>query len=393
MMDNASNNTQPKFDKLLATYDLRLDSNGLMSWATKVRTSALGGDIVTGYYAATDGDLDAALALLLAYRQWGEERYLNRAKTLITNIWDHELDSTDNLLKPGDDWDLFKNPSYLNFAAFRLFAEVDKAHDWKRIEEASWKMLQANTSAANSRSRLPSDWCKLDGTPVRGKRNWIGFDYDAIRVPLRAGLAWSWFGEARGRTVDSGIAAFALSPNYSIQGRPDSIRYHYSPDGSSPIYIASGPGLLAFAGAGLVDARFQAWVDTGYSRIANLTSKKWYMNSAYDGSLSLLTLLYMSGNFNNLWDSTAFPVPLGIASGNTQRNVVRTQTDAQHLRLQVEGESAPEAVLVNLQGKAQSVPMHREGNALRLETASLPRGVYLLRWAAGSRSGTERILH
>jgi len=59
----------------------------------------------------------------------------------------------------------------------------------------------------------------------------------------------------------------------------------------------------------------------------------------------------------------------------------------------VEGESAPEAVLVNLQGKAQSVPMHREGNALRLETASLPRGVYLLRWSTGSRSGTERILH
>ena len=393
LMDNPANNTQPKFDKLLAGYDKRLDSNGLMSWDINIRTSKQGGDTVKGYYAATDGDLDAALALLLAYKQWGEERYLIRARTLITNIWDHERDSTGNLLKPGDDWDLYKNPSYLNFTAFRLFAQVDKNHDWKRIEEASWKMLLANTSPANSPSRLPSDWCKPDGSPVRGERHWIGFDYDAIRVPLRCGLAWSWFGDARGHQVDTGIAAFALNPTYGIIGRPDSIRYHYNPDGSSPIYSPSGPFLLAFTGAGMVDSRFQAWVDTGYSRMANLTSKKWYMNSAYNGSLSLLTLLYMSGNFNNLWDSTAFPVPVGIATKNPQHTSVRIETGVQRLRLQVEGETTPEAMLVNLQGKTQSLPMRREGNALLLETATLPRGVYLLRWSAGSRGGTERILH
>jgi endoglucanase len=392
LMDNAVNNTQPKFDRLLAAYDRHLDSNGLSSWDIGF-TGLERRDTAWGYYAATDADLDAALALLLAYRQWGEDRYLVRAKTLITNIWDHELDSTGNLLKPGDDWDLFKNPSYLNFAAFRLFAQVDKAHDWKRVEEASWKMLLANTSAANSPSRLPSDWCKPDGTPVAGKRNRIAFDYDAIRVPLRAGLAWSWFGDPRGHLVDSGIAAFSLNPAYGIQGRADSIRYSYWLNGSSSIYSPSGPFLLAFSGAGMVDSRFQAWVDTGYSRMANLTPKMWYTSSAYTGSLTVLTLLYMSGNFNNLWDSTAFPAPVGIASRKATPALVRTETSLQRIRLQVEGETAPEAVLLNLQGKAQRVPMHRESEALLLEMATVPRGVYLLRWTAGSRTGTQRIVH
>lgn len=392
MMDNASNNTQPKFDRLLRAYDRHLDSNGLSSWRIEFKWTTKK-DTVDGYYAATDADLDAALALLLAYKQWGEERYLTRAKTLITNIWDHELDSTGNLLKPGDDWDLYKNPSYLNFAAFRLFAQVDKSHDWKRIEEASWKMLQANTSAPYSTSRLPSDWCTPDGKPIRGKRNKIGMDWDAIRVPMRVGLAWSWFGDARGRSVDSGIAAFSLSPSYGIKGRPDSIYAGYNPDGTNNWYGTSQfPFLLAFTGAGMVDSRFQAWVDTGYSRIANLTSKKWYMTDTYSASLSLLTLLYMSGNFNNFWDSTVFPLPVGIASGDSHPRV-RVETGLQRIRVQMEEGTAPEAVLVSLQGKVQSVPMNRESEALVLETGALARGVYLLRWSAGSRHGTERILH
>jgi endo-1,4-beta-D-glucanase Y len=224
MMDNSTNNTQPKFDKLLATYDLRLDSNGLMSWRTRV--NAPKPDTVVGYYAATDADLDAALALLLANKQWADDRYLTRAKALITNIWDHELDSTGNLLKPGDDWDKYKNPSYLNFAAFRLFEQVDKGHDWMRIEEASWKLLQANTTPPNSTSRLPTDWCAPDGTPVRGNRSGIDFDYDAIRVPLRAGLA-------------TNVDRWSTATSPPSRSRP--------PTTSKDIPTASGPATLPVA--------------------------------------------------------------------------------------------------------------------------------------------------
>jgi endo-1,4-beta-D-glucanase Y len=386
MMDNATNNTQPKFDKLLATYDLRLDSNGLMSWRTRV--NAPKPDSVVGYFAATDADLDAALALLLAHKQWGDDRYLTRAKALITNIWDHERDSTGNLLQPGDDWDKYKNPSYLNFAAFRLFEQVDKSHDWLRIEEASWKLLQANTTPPNSTSRLPTDWCVPDGKPVRGNRSGIDFNYDAIRVPFRAGLAYSWFGDSRGQVVDSNIAAFALSPAYDIQGHPDSIRSGYAPSGVNTWYGKSAhPFLLAFADAGMVDRRFQAWVDTGYARLSN-----WGMYESYIASLTMLSLLYMSGNFNNFWDSTAFPVTAGVApSPNPNHPGLGIESSPRKVRLRWHGSSPLDASLWDTRGTRQNLPIRRDAESLILETASLPHGIYLLRWSAGDQGGSATV--
>ena len=79
-MDNDENNTQPKFDKIWAYYNNFLDPKGLMNW----KISGFSQPTSDGRNSATDAELDAAVALMQAYKQWGDEKYLNDAKTLIS---------------------------------------------------------------------------------------------------------------------------------------------------------------------------------------------------------------------------------------------------------------------------------------------------------------------
>lgn len=73
-----------------------------------------------------------ALALIMAGSLWqpGEASgtYLTGAKTLVANILAFDVDSSTNMIKPGDAWSscggsatLPYNPSYFSPAAMRLF--------------------------------------------------------------------------------------------------------------------------------------------------------------------------------------------------------------------------------------------------------------------------------
>lgn len=386
-MDNAANDTRTRFDRLLASYDRNLDSNGLMNWRILWKQdSTQSTDSVTGRFAATDGDLDAALALLLAFRQWSDSSYLVRAKELIGHIWKAEVDSAGNL-KPGDDWNPYKNPSYLNFVALHLFAKVD-GHDWASVLKNSWAMLAANTSSKNSTARLPSDWCAPDGTPVAGKSG-IRFHADAMRVPFRVGLAWSWFGDSAAAPIDSGIAAFALSSKYSIAGKPDSITYAYHLDGSKAAWTPYSSFMLgAFTSAGMVDASFRDWVDTGYSRMRAWANR---YGDSYLGSLRLMELLYMSGNFNNFWDES-FDPPTGLAE-RPAPSLLQVSTEGGNTVVHIMDGPLSFVSVLTAQGRRLPVPVSvRSASTRVLETRDLPSGVYLVQWATPGRTGCERLL-
>ena len=108
-MDNASNNTKAKFDKLWAYYKANSNSNGVMNWKISGFTNSCSGDNCNG---ATDADLDVAMALMMAYKQWGDASYLTDAKALVATIYKNEIStSARGLLKPGDAWESKFNPS------------------------------------------------------------------------------------------------------------------------------------------------------------------------------------------------------------------------------------------------------------------------------------------
>lgn len=162
---------------------------------------------------ATDADIDAATALILAARRWNCPAYLEEARVKLADIWAQSVvelpDGTPQLL-PGPAtafWNqpdtLILNPSYFSPYAYRLFAQIDPSRDWLGLVDSGYAMLEA--SSAVSSVGLPSDWIVYDPAtsvyrtlapehPLQSR-----YSFDAYRVWWRVALDGAWFGEPRSR--------------------------------------------------------------------------------------------------------------------------------------------------------------------------------------------------
>ncbi|MGB5685171.1 MAG: glycosyl hydrolase family 8 [Candidatus Electrothrix sp.] len=283
-MDNTTNDTQDAFDKLWKYYNSFLNNNGLMHWKIS------GFKSVTEQNAATDAEVDAALALIMAYKQWGDVQYLTDAKALIAKIRQHEVNSN-KYLKPGDVWDDKKNPSYFSIVALRLFAEVDTGYMafWNEVIANSYSLILA---ARNSTTGLVPDWCDETGKPLD-----TNFSYDAVRVPWRMAWAYLWYGDADAHTVADDISSWIKT---AVSGDPTLVKDGYNLDGSvsgswnNPTFVGG------FTTAALVDSQHQAWLDASSAYLVSFTDDQSYFNK----TLQMLYALLATGNMPNLWEDT-----------------------------------------------------------------------------------------
>lgn len=280
-MDNEENNTQSKFDKLWNYYNNFLDPNGLMNWKINGFSAA------ANFGAATDAEIDAAVALLQAYKQWGDEKYLNDAKSLIGKMAEHEVNEN-GFLKPGDSWDNKKNPSYFSTAALEMFKEVSD-FDWANVLVKAYELLK---KSQNPTTGLIPDWCSEDGTAVDGEK----FYYDAARAPWRIAWAHSWFGHQDAKDICTKMASWITT---KTGGDPSKVTTGYQLDGTAMDEWHNATFVGPFVCAGTVDASHQEWVDNGYSYLADMEEDVYFQVS-----IKMLTVLYLSGNMPNLWTHT-----------------------------------------------------------------------------------------
>ncbi len=159
---------------------------------------------------ATDADLDAATALILAARRWNKPEYLSLAKLKIKDIWELSTAklSDQRYLLPGPKVAFVQgdrlqlNPSYFTPYAFRLFASVDPERNWLSLVESSYQVLE-NSSSLSAKG-LPSNW--IETTP-KGTFQAITppsklnshYSFDAYRVWWRVSLDATWFNAPEAR--------------------------------------------------------------------------------------------------------------------------------------------------------------------------------------------------
>lgn len=175
---------------------------------------------------ASDGDLDAVTALILASRQWNHADYLKLARTKLKDLWERstfvvDLPRERSNLRSASPWGnrqsirfflpgpttafvqadrVYLNPSYLAPAALRLFAQVDPDRDWMSLVESSYLVL--NQSASLSKIGLPSDWVQFDRAtgkfdPVSPPNSLQSlYAFDAYRVWWRVATDAIWFDAA-----------------------------------------------------------------------------------------------------------------------------------------------------------------------------------------------------
>lgn len=292
--DDGTGVHQPSFDKLHAYYNRFADANGLMNWKVN------GFDSVAEANAASDADLDVAVALLVAHKKWGEPRgdtrYLTAAQTLIAAIKSNEFNAA-GFLKPGDAWDAAKNPSYFSFVAFELFRKYDAdATFWSDAIDRHYTLAMA---ARNSSTGLVPNWTDESGgaaNPGTGYANWDAFGFDAIRVPWRAAWAYLWYGgisqHARAHDLALGFCDFF---GRATGGDAAKIRAEYTTAGAAiGATTTAGPGVIgAYAAACSVDATMAATEDSAYAWAMGQTAS--YDVTYYQTSLKLLAVLLLTG--------------------------------------------------------------------------------------------------
>jgi endoglucanase len=161
---------------------------------------------------ASDADVDAITALILAARRWQRPDYLNLARAKLKDLWANATIQVGQrrYLLPGpvaafrQSTTAILNPSYLAPYAFRLFAQVDSTHDWVSLIESSYFVLTESTKL--SPAGLPSDWIALDlqteaFQPVTASKTLTSvYGFDAYRVWWRVALDVLWFDAQQGRS-------------------------------------------------------------------------------------------------------------------------------------------------------------------------------------------------
>jgi endoglucanase len=175
-------------------------------WAWKWGTNGRNQWKVLDKAFASDADQDAALALIMASQIWGEDRYLQEARAILSDLW--KLGTLEivnrRYLLAGDSLctqDHCRiNPSYYAPYAYRIFSKFDEGRNWNSLTDTSYYVLEKASSL--TQTHLPPDWLRLErktGALTLGTDQDSVFSYDAFRVYWRVALDRELFEDSRAR--------------------------------------------------------------------------------------------------------------------------------------------------------------------------------------------------
>ena len=267
---------QTLFDGLWKYYQDHLDSNGLMNWMTDDCEAP--GD--TEQSAATDADLDTAMALVQASARWPNGGYLAKAQALTSKIAQFESDmcSGRRVLRPGDAFggcsdgdDPRINPSYFSPGYYKVFAHyfADQAVTWTALGDGSYQLYAVYQARM---ANLVPDWSGPDGSDDGST-----YSYDACRTPWRVAVDYGWSGDTRAETFMQNISSWVDANG----GLPNAAQVQNS------AFIGS----FALAGGyeqGKFDGYVNSWLNAKVDDAAY-----------YPGTLRVLYLLVAAGKFSS----------------------------------------------------------------------------------------------
>lgn len=280
------------FDGLWLYYKDNVNGNKVMNW----KISGCSGTI--GQNGATDAELDAAFALIVADYQWtstGNINYKNDAAALISAIKNYEIEANTYVLKPGDQFggSQITNPSYFSPAYYRVFGTfTNDTTFWNQVTAKSYTIINNNLTVNNAVGGLVSDWCEASGaySSQAGGYNNGGrtYSYDAARTPWRIAVDYLWFGNADAKTYAKKSSDFV---RVNLGGSAN-IKDGYNQNGtlSGQWHNATFVGAFACAAMG---GENQAHLDDSYTDLKNLNEP----NSYFNHTLKTLYSFLLTGNF------------------------------------------------------------------------------------------------
>ena len=282
-------------------------ARGFFSWSMK--TDGTPNDETP----APDGEEYYTMALYFASGRWGNGTgiydYRAEADRLLTDILHREVlrgrtrrgpyscgnmfDEKSWMVRfvPGLDRNGFTDPSYHLPAFYELWAkwgpEADRAF-WADAAAVSRDFFQKVTNPATG---LAPDYANFDGTPYSLKWNAgaANFRFDAWRTAMNWSVDWAWWAkDARERELSDRIQAFFASKGMETYGN---------------VYTLAGEQLSATHAPGLMATNAVASLAATNPRAKEFVKAFWEcpipsgQERYYDGTLYLLAMLHVSGQF------------------------------------------------------------------------------------------------
>ncbi|MBS7230456.1 T9SS type A sorting domain-containing protein [Flavobacterium psychroterrae] len=369
------------FDGLWLYYKDNVNSNGVMNWKIN------GCSGINGANGATDAELDAAFALIMADYQWtsvGTINYKNDAKTLIAAIKTHEVEASTFVLKPGDQFggSQITNPSYFSPAYYRVFGTfTNDTYFWNSVAAKSYTIINSNLTVNNAVGGLVSDWCQASGaySPQASGYNREGktYTYDAARTPWRIAVDYVWFGNADAKAYSKKSSDFV---RVNLGGTAN-IKDGYNQNGSlnGQWHNATFVGAFACAAMG---GENQAHLDASYTDLKNLNEP----NSYFNHTLKTLYSFLLTGNFYLPQIAT-----LANEDFDIEKSTVTLYPNPSSDRFTV---FAPEKSVISVispQGKVISEQKTTAENT-EINLANYSAGLYLIKITNENKSVTKKVI-
>ena len=298
-------NAQRLFDGLLSVVRTRYAYGNatynptgkyLMDWRLNADGSSGGGG-----WNAVDGDLDVAMALLMADRQWGSSgtwNYLQEAKNTINAIKSNNMgaDGTTQGLRT---LTVSRTSDYM-IGHFRAFAAATGDTFWNTAIDRAYflsNLMQTTFSSAglmpdfvvgtDTASPYPSPGYMGDGNANENK-----FWWNACRNPWRYATDYLLSGDARWKTVTGRMIDFFQGQVNAHGGDVTAIGTGYNLDGTM-VTGGNSPAYHGPIGLGAcIDAKYQGFADAMWNwNAGHLTT------GYYDGEIQLLSMVVASGNW------------------------------------------------------------------------------------------------
>ncbi len=309
MLLTVAHDDRAAFDGLWGYYKKGAQSNGLLNWL-RYGCDAQRDTKYSQYPdgAATDADLDVAMALIMAKCRWGTSGgvdYGAAATSLVAAIKSNET-GTDNgraYLQPGDStW--FEgmgatclNPSYFAPGYYRAFAtlvtgQADKDF-WNKLADDTYPVLSAG---ANRSTGLVHNWTSSTGASAACASSYDSaddFGSDAARTPWRIATDYVWWGTPAAKTFLDPLTIWVKGKGISNIGQWLKVDGSLSSHADAAVHTVINVGALA-CGAIAYD---QATVDEFSAEVKKLPTASGFEAGYFPRSLRAVYLLLLTGAF------------------------------------------------------------------------------------------------
>ena len=371
------------FDGLWLYYKDNVNSNGVMNWLIN------GCSGTAGQNGATDAELDAAFALIVADYQWGSTgtiNYKNDAKTLITVIKTHEIEANTFVLKPGDAFggSSITNPSYFSPAYYRAFGVfTNDTVFWNAVASKAYDIINNNLTVNNAVGGLVSDWCEASGNysaeaQSKGYAN-AGktYSYDAARTPWRIAVDYLWYGTTEAKTYCKKSSDFV---RVNLGGSAN-IKSGYNQNGTVTEQWHNAPFVGAFACAAMAGEN-QLHLNDSYNDLKNINEPGNYFNH----TLKTLYSFLLTGNFYLPPSAT-----LSNDDFNIEKSTVSLYPNPSADKFTV---YAPENSLITVFSPQENLISEQRASSENTEInlTNQSSGLYLIKITNGTKSVTKKVI-